>query len=89
MREGLAREVVRKVQQARKNARFQLDDRIRLEISCSGDWKQAVETHREMICGDTLSKEFALTEVPQGTHVETVDIDGESLSLGLTVLGKR
>ncbi len=48
-------ERARKVQQARKNARFNLDDRIRLELSCEGEWREAVEAHQTMIQEATLS----------------------------------
>jgi isoleucyl-tRNA synthetase len=89
VREGLAREVIRKVQQARKNARFNLDDRIRLELACSGEWKEAVEAHKDMIQEATLTKEFALSEKPAGKHTETVDLDeGATLAIGITQLGK-
>jgi isoleucyl-tRNA synthetase len=89
IKEGLAREVIRKIQQARKNARFNLDDRIRLELACSADLKDAVEAHKAMIQEATLSKEFALCEKPAGKHTETVEIDeGVSLAIGITQLGK-
>src|SRR5690606_11978245 len=46
LKEGLAREVIRRIQMARKNAKLNLDDRIELQIKCSGDLKSAVEAHQ-------------------------------------------
>lgn len=86
VKEGLAREIVRKVQAARKAADFQLDDTIALELACTGALHEAAEAHQEMICRETLTRKFALVETPQGKHVETIDLDGESLSIGVTAL---
>ncbi len=86
VKEGLAREIVRKVQAARKAADFQLDDTIALELACAGALHEAAEAHQEMICRETLTRKFALVANPQGKHVETIDLDGESLSIGVTAL---
>ncbi|MFL5815837.1 MAG: isoleucine--tRNA ligase [Bdellovibrionia bacterium] len=86
IREGLAREIIRKVQQARKAADFNLDDRIALEISATGALKTAVETHQQMIQDETLASKFTMTETPQGKHTEESDIDGDTLKIGVTAL---
>lgn len=85
-REGLAREVIRKVQAARKSADFLLDDRIALELRCAGALREAVEAHREMVQRETLAAKLTLSEMPQGKHVETADIDGETVEIGVTAL---
>jgi isoleucyl-tRNA synthetase len=88
-REGLAREVMRKVQQTRKNAQFKLDDKIHLEIACSQALMEAVKEHQATLVTETLTKVFKLmpyTESPQGIHVEEIDLDGESLKIGVTAL---
>lgn len=87
--EGLAREVIRKVQQARKNADFILDDRIRLELNCPGELGEAVKFHQAMIQHETLAVEFQLTEKPSGKHVESVDLDEGRIEIGITVLNKK
>ena len=90
IQEGLAREVLRKIQQARKNADFQLDDRIRLELSCSTEeLASAVRAHQDMICKESLAREFALHSTgaqPTGKHVEKAEFDDLSVSIGVTVL---
>jgi isoleucyl-tRNA synthetase len=86
VREGLAREIIRKVQASRKAADFILDDRISLELHCTGALLEAAQAHQEMIQRETLSSKFAFSESPQGKHVETADIDGESLVVGVTAL---
>lgn len=89
VREGLAREVMRKVQAARKSADFQMDDRIALEIACDGALKEAIEHHQGLLVSETLSSNFKLLPLsgdPAGSHTESVDIDGDQLKLGLRAL---
>lgn len=86
IREGLAREIIRKIQQARKAADFNLDDRIALEISATGALRTAAETHQQMIQDETLASKFTLTDAPHGKHTEEYDIDGDSLKIGVTAL---
>lgn len=88
-REGLAREIMRKIQAARKSADFRLDDKIELEISCEGELLDALNAHRERVISDTLTQKLTLVSFgvePHGTYVENVDIDGSILKLGLSAL---
>jgi len=83
-REGLAREVLRKIQAARKNAGLELDNRIRLELSCTGSIREAVETHRQRIQAEALATEFVLVEgEPRGDHRETVALDEGPVAIGM------
>jgi len=80
IREGLAREVIRRIQIARKNADFKLDDRIRLQVHCEGDLKAAVDEVQQKIQAETLALEFAFNQAPEGAHQEKFDIDGSAFS---------
>jgi isoleucyl-tRNA synthetase len=53
--EGLAREIVRSVQDARKSAGLDVSDRIRLGIGGSPLVKQAIATHADYIRAETLA----------------------------------
>ncbi|NCN40222.1 isoleucine--tRNA ligase [bacterium] len=91
-REGLAKEVMRKIQMTRKSADFQMDDRIRLELSCGPQVTEAVRFHQEMILKETLAQEFELHEVqidPKGSHIEEADVEGHSIKVGVTVLPRN
>lgn len=88
-REGLAREIMRKIQVARKTADFQMDDKITLEIACEGLLLEALNAHKEMIVAETLTGKLnvlALSAEPKGKHVDTSDIDGEAIKIGVTAL---
>ncbi len=53
--EGRARDVIRLVQQARRDADLAVTDRIRLTVRAAPVWIDAIETHRELVAGETLA----------------------------------
>jgi len=53
--EGLARDVVRAVQQARREAGLEVTDRISLMIEASAEVAAAVRAHRDLIARETLA----------------------------------
>lgn len=79
--EGLARDVVRAVQQARRDAGLEITDRIELTLSGDHDVRSAIRTHRDLIVAETLTDRLTVTE-PTGT--DTVEV-GEGQRLGVTV----
>ena len=60
--EGLARDVVRAIQQARKDADFDVSDRIKTELIGSKDVLDSVLAHEELVKNETLSLELTFTE---------------------------
>ena len=53
--EGLARDVVRAVQQSRRDAGLDVSDRITLILSGSAEVLRALETHRDLVQGEVLA----------------------------------
>jgi isoleucyl-tRNA synthetase len=63
--EGLARELVSKVQAARKEAGLDVEDRIVLSLKTdSVDLQAAISTHKEMIAGEVLAVSIAPIDGP-------------------------
>jgi isoleucyl-tRNA synthetase len=56
-REGLARDLIRQIQQARREAGLDVSDRIRLAVSGDVDVVAAFEAHRELVMSETLAVE--------------------------------
>ncbi len=56
--EGFARDVVRAVQQARKEADLDVSDRIQLVVGLDDNWRNAVEPFRPYIAEQTLAAEL-------------------------------
>ncbi|TCO47198.1 isoleucyl-tRNA synthetase [Kribbella antiqua] len=65
--EGTARDVVRAVQQARRDAGLEVADRMRLSLTASPDVLAAVEAHRDLIMDETLAVGVAVAEGPELT----------------------
>jgi isoleucyl-tRNA synthetase len=58
--EGLARDLVRAVQQARKDAGFQVEDRIELTIAGGDAVRAAATAHEALITQETLATSYAV-----------------------------
>ncbi|MFC4636790.1 isoleucine--tRNA ligase [Deinococcus hohokamensis] len=54
--EGLARDLVRGVQDGRKKAGFEVSDRISLHLDLSGDAREAAEVWQEYLMSETLAE---------------------------------
>jgi isoleucyl-tRNA synthetase len=65
--EGLARDIVRAVQQARKDAGLEVSDRISLTLGGDAAALAAVEAHRELIAAETLATSLDAREAGDGT----------------------
>jgi isoleucyl-tRNA synthetase len=61
--EGLARDVIRVVQQARREAGLDVADRITLTVEAPADVAGAVEAHREFVAAETLATGVTLGAV--------------------------
>jgi isoleucyl-tRNA synthetase len=79
--EGIARELIRVIQNARKNAGFNVDDRIKSKVTSeNSEILQAVEKFRELINTETLTVGVLEDEAE---HSETVKIEGEEITVAL------
>jgi len=81
-REGMARELIRNVQSARKNAELQVDDRILLSLSSSDDeLRRAIVEYKDIIIAETLAKSL---EFDRSYDYETVcSISDASLTVSI------
>ncbi|MEY3587196.1 MAG: hypothetical protein RJB32_492 [Actinomycetota bacterium] len=58
--EGLARDAIRHIQQARKDAGLDVSDRIALKLTADSESVDALEAHRNFIASETLATEFEI-----------------------------
>ena len=71
--EGTARDVIRSVQQARRDAGLEVTDRIRLSLTADTETAQAVEAHRELIAAETLAVEVTVAVASGADLVVSVE----------------
>ncbi len=83
VREGLAREVVRRVQELRKSSGFQISDRIRVRFQASAQIAQAIAEHHDYIAGETLAVALQAGAVSADAWL----IDAESLAVQIELAG--
>jgi isoleucyl-tRNA synthetase len=85
--EGLAREVIRRVQDLRKTSGLEMEDRIALYIKADGKHlPQAVMEHRNYIASETLTEKWLESpmEAKQGT--DRAKIEGDEIVIELKKL---
>ncbi len=85
-REGLARDVVRLVQQARKDKGLDVSDRIDLRLQpASDEVRAALEAHGDYVAEQTLAYAFeADAGARAGDHVQSVDLAGSKLVIAFS-----
>ena len=86
--EGLARELIRRIQNMRKTANFALDDRIEI-VYC--DASSAIDAVMQLFSGyiseETLADSLEAGELSGEFVSETLDLKGESLTIGVKRVG--
>jgi isoleucyl-tRNA synthetase len=88
LRDGRAREIVHAVQNARKSAGLQVEDRIELSLDGDQALLEAAAAHRDYLVGETLAVSLALSgALPNGNaadgYSEQSTIDGLALAISL------
>ena len=84
-REGLAREVVHAVQNARKAAGLQVEDRISLWLDGDAEVLAAAEAHRDYIAGETLALKLAIgSDGLSAAYRTEARVEGMPLGISLT-----
>jgi isoleucyl-tRNA synthetase len=79
VREGLARELVNRIQNLRKDADFEVTQRIRLQIAGDDELAATVNEYRDFIMAETLCADLALA----ANEAEPCDLNGHSAQLKL------
>jgi isoleucyl-tRNA synthetase len=75
--EGLAREVVSRVQRLRREAGYQVTDRIELWVGGDEAVEQATRRHAEYIAGETLARALTVGPPAPGADLEQeIELDG-------------
>jgi isoleucyl-tRNA synthetase len=87
--EGLAREAVKRIQNLRKDAGFEVTDRIAVAYGGSAGMTEAIAAHEEWIRNETLALELQPSDhaQPSGKAVDTFQINDERLVVGVQRVG--
>ncbi|MFA5487286.1 MAG: class I tRNA ligase family protein, partial [Candidatus Methanomethylophilaceae archaeon] len=83
--EGYARELIRRIQQMRKDMKLDVEDYINCEIKAEEDLERSVSTWKEHISGEVRSKKLIFTDNPGGESVKAWDVSGKEIVIGISI----
>ena len=81
--EGLARELVHRIQNLRRAARFEITDRIHSYYQGPERVGEVMRKFSDYIRQETLSEELVEGQADEGSHAETQKLEGMELVLGV------
>jgi isoleucyl-tRNA synthetase len=83
--EGIAREMVSRIQRLRKDTGLAVSDRIRLRIAGPDSLRAIAEQHRQWIAGEVLAREMTVTDaLSADSSGIAFDLDGMTAHIALT-----
>ena len=85
--EGLARELVHRIQNLRKAAGFEISDRIAVHFGASERLRAVLASHGDYVREETLAEEISEGAAPDGAYVEEQKLDGGTVALAVRRVG--
>ena len=73
--EGLAREVVNRIQNLRKDRGFEVTDKIMVKIQQNSELDNAIKNNLSYICSETLTNNLQLVQNLSGSDAVTIEVD--------------
>jgi isoleucyl-tRNA synthetase len=73
--EGIARELINRIQNLRKDAGFDVTDKVKISILKHEIISQAIETHKEYIASQTLAREILMVDAMPCGSASSVELD--------------
>ncbi|MBP3482562.1 MAG: isoleucine--tRNA ligase [Alistipes sp.] len=83
-REGVARELINRIQNIRKDSGLEVTDKIAVEIEAKPETENAVAQFASYIGSQTLAVKVVCAAEPAGTFVADSEIDDEPLKIAIT-----
>ncbi len=87
-RKGLFREVVHRIQLGRKNAGFEVTDRIHLAYEAEAPIRRVIEEHASELASEILATELHAGLRGDAEHSETIHLEEGAMSVELTRTGE-
>lgn len=85
LREGIAREIVNRVQNARKSRGYDITDKISLTFAPNSQTDEALKQYTDYISRQVLASSLQIAEIPDSEEVEVFDLDGVDVKALITL----
>lgn len=82
--EGYARELIRRIQQMRKDLKLNVEQFIDCQVSAEPELVTLFETWRDHISNEVRAKSLEFTGSPVGSEVKAWDVTGKEITIGIT-----
>jgi isoleucyl-tRNA synthetase len=82
--EGLVRDLVRAIQDLRKEANYNVDDRIQVAVISSGEVGEARDTFSDYIATETLATKITSKKLKASDQSKTIEFEGEQVNIEVT-----
>lgn len=80
--EGVARELINRIQNLRKDSNFEVTDKINVTVEYKKEIADALESFRDYVCSQTLALDIVLKEhLSEGSDIEWIDNDTVKLKI--------
>ena len=84
--EGFSREIIRRIQQMRKDMGLNVEEFVRVEMECSKKVDSYLEDWKDKIARETRARYFEVVDATHGEYIVEWNIDTENVVVGLTSL---
>ncbi len=81
--EGYARELIRRIQQMRKDMKLNVEDYINVDVKAEPRLTALFETWKDHIMSEVRAKQIVFTDEPAGESVKDWDITGKNVTIGV------
>ena len=81
--EGYQREMISKLQNMRKDAGFEVSDRILVTYECKDKLAQAIEAGRDFIMNSVLATSMERAAAPEGVEAKEWDLNGKKITISI------
>jgi isoleucyl-tRNA synthetase len=82
--EGYARELIRRIQQMRKDMKLDVEQYINCDVKADADMTRFFEMWKEHIANEVRAKAIVFTDSPTGKDVKTWDVQGKDIEIGIS-----
>ena len=82
--EGYARELIRRIQQMRKDMKLNVDEYINVDVKAEPHLVDLFKTWQDHISAEVRAKQIEYTDEPAGDSVKDWDITGKNITIGVT-----